>query len=81
MRPDSQSGLTFEEHRELSRELVGTQRRLEEFASMANAVYGSESRTAIAFVEAAEAVGRLRYHLQFQAADDCPGQRADDLYR
>jgi hypothetical protein len=48
---------------------------------MANAVYGSESRTAIAFVEAAEAVGRLRYHLQFQAADDCPGQRADDLYR
>jgi hypothetical protein len=81
MMTDPQSGLTFEEHRELSHELVKTQRRLEEFGSLANDVYGSESRTSIAFIEAAEAVGRLRYHLQLQANDDCPGERADDLYR
>jgi hypothetical protein len=81
MTTDSQRGLTFEEHRQLSLELVKTQRSLEEFGSMANDVYGFESRAAIAFIEAAEAVGRLRYQLQLQAADDCPGQSAEDLYR
>ena len=81
MRTDPQSSLTFEEHRELSRELVSIKRRLEEFGILANDVYGSENRASIAFIEAAEAVGRLRYHLQLQANDDCPGQRADDLYR
>lgn len=81
MGTDPQSSLTIEEHRQLSGELAKAQRQLEEFGNMANGVYGSESRASIALSEAAEAIGRLRFVLQLQAADDCPGQGADDLYR
>lgn len=81
MGTDPHHALTFDEHRELSSELLKTQRRLEEFAAMANAVYGTDSNTGIAFSEAAEAVGRLRFKLQLQASDDLPGQGADELYR
>ncbi len=81
MPDDPQRGLTFEEHRELSGELARTQRRLEEFGSLANGVYGSESSASIALFEAAEAVGRIRFALQLQANDDCPGESASELYR
>ena len=52
-----------------------------ELGKLADEVYGADNATSIAFTQAAEAIGRLRYELQLQAAEDCPGRRADDLYR
>jgi hypothetical protein len=80
MGPEPKAGLTLDEHRDLSRELLRTQRRLDEFATLAVGIYGPESRASIAFAEAAEAVGRLRFLLKNQAADDCPGDGAGELY-
>ena len=81
MGPQTQSHFTFDEHRDLSRELLKTQWRVLELGKLAAEVYGPESPASIAFTQAVEALGRLRYELQRQAAEDCPGTRGYDLYR
>ena len=73
--------LTFEEHKQLSRELIRTERRMLELRNLVADIYGVENHASYAFTVAADAIGRLRHKMQMQAAEDCPGMRADDLYR
>ena len=73
--------LTFEEHKQLSRELIKTERRMVELRNLVADVYGAENHVSYAFTIAADAIGMLRHRMQTQAAADCPGMRADDLYR
>jgi hypothetical protein len=75
------SPLSFEEHRELSRELFNTQRRLRELRQMVVSVYGRESRTAFSFERVDETLDRLRFDLQVQVSADCPGIPTTGLYR
>ena len=81
MAAQADSALTFEEHKHLSRELIKTQRRMVELRNLVADVYGAETHASYAFTIAADAIGKLRHALQTQAAEDCPGMRADDLYR
>ena len=81
MGSQAHAGLTFDEHRDLSRELTNTQRRMVELRNLLADVYGADNHASLAFTLAANVIGRLRYEMQIQAADDCPGMRADDLYR
>ena len=73
--------LTFEEHRDLSRELRKTHLRLLELCNLAVDVYGSANPSCVAFRSAAEAVGKLRDQLRDQAEQDWPARLAGDLYR
>ena len=73
--------LTFEEHRDLSRELRKAHLRLLELCNLVADVYGSENPASLALRTAAEAVGRSRDQLRDQAAEDWPSRLAGDLYR
>ena len=73
--------LTFEEHRDLSRELRKTHLCLLELCNLVADVYGSENPASLALRTAAEAVGRSRDQLRDRAADDWPSRLAGDLYR
>ena len=75
------SPLSFEEHRELARELFNTQRRLRELRRMVVSVYGRESRTAFSFERVDETLERLRFDLQVQVGSDWPGISTTGLYR
>jgi len=77
----AENPLTLDEHRELAQELRKTVDRLTELAGMVRDVYGSESRSAAAFGEARAAMERIRAALGDQAAADCPGSGAEQLYR
>jgi len=73
--------LTFDEHRELSRELRKTHLRLLELCNLVSDVYGPANPSSVVFRGAAEAIGHLRDHLSRQAAEDWPARLAGDLYR
>ena len=68
MGPEPTARLTFEEHREVSRELRKTHLRLLELSNLVTDLYGSENLSSLAFRTAAEAVGRLRDQMRHQAA-------------
>ncbi|HLH19512.1 MAG TPA: hypothetical protein VKX45_19975 [Bryobacteraceae bacterium] len=72
--------LTYEEHRDLSRELQTTCDRLVQLSELVRQVYGAESRPAAAFGRAWRAMEVLRAALGEQAAADCPGRQAEKLY-
>ena len=73
--------LTYEEHRDLSRELQTTCDRLVQLGELVREIYGSDSRSAGAFGMARRAMEVLRAALGEQAAEDCPGREAQKLYR
>jgi hypothetical protein len=79
MGPEPTARLTFEEHREVSRELRKTHLRLLELSNLVTDLYGSENLSSLAFRTAAEAVGRLRDQMRHQAANDWPSRLADDV--
>ena len=81
MGAEPQARLTFEEHRDLSRELRETHLRLLELCNLVADVYGSQNPSRLALRTAVEALERLRDELQGQAAEDWPGRLAGDLYR
>jgi len=73
--------LSFDEHRDLSRELRKTHLRLLELCNLIADVYGAGNPSSVAFRGAAETIGQLRDHLGRQAAEDWPARLAGDLYR
>ena len=80
METEPPARLSFDEHRDLSRELRKTHLRLLELCNLAADVYGSTNPSSVAFRGAAEAVGKLRDHMRGQAAEDWPSRFAGDLY-
>jgi hypothetical protein len=73
--------LTFEEHRELGREILKTRFLMLHLASVMMSVYGPQSRTAFTFQKANEAMDRLCAEMEAQAEQDCPGLNASSFYR
>ena len=73
--------LSFEEHRELGRELQNTRQRLLQLASMVASVYGQQSLPAFHFTKLNDALDRTCEELQAQAAQDCPGTDASQFYK
>ena len=72
------TALTLDEHRELSREMRLTTRRLRTLCELAVNVYGPQSRIAFSFQRAIEDIERLNQDLKSQAAQD--GFTGTDLY-
>ncbi len=81
MTPPPANPLTFDEHRDLGRELQKTRARLLHLYDLAMNVYGSQSRPAFTFQEVNEALDRLCHEMQAQAEIDCPGLSASDFYK
>jgi hypothetical protein len=72
------NAFTLDEHRELSREMRQTTRRLRTLCELAVNVYGPQSRLAFSFQRAIEDVERLNQDLKVQATQD--GFPGNDLY-
>jgi hypothetical protein len=81
MPPQALNPLTFEEHRELGRDIVKTRARMRHLAAVMFTVYGPQSKTAFSFKKLNEAVDRLCEEMQAQAEQDCPGLDASSFYR
>jgi hypothetical protein len=73
--------LSYDEHRELAREIQKSRARLLQLGSVAATVYGIQSRTAFQFKKVNDAMDRLCDELQAQADQDCPGLDAATFYR
>ena len=80
MRPETSSPLTFEEHRELSREIRAARARLRELCNVVAGVYGPNNRAAFSFLRLADDMERLCQELQTQVTRDYPGYDVDHLY-
>jgi hypothetical protein len=72
--------LTLEEHRELSREVLAINVRIQELAKMVVEVYGPQNQAAFTFQKTAELMARLCQDLRAQAARDLTGATTDGLY-
>jgi hypothetical protein len=81
MPPQASNPLSFEEHRDLGRDILKTRARMRQLASVVTTVYGPQSRTAFTFKKANEAIDRLCDEMQAQAELDCPGLDASAFYR
>jgi hypothetical protein len=81
MPPQALNPLTFEEHRELGRDILKTRARMRQLAAVMFTVYGPQSKTAFSFKKLNEAVDRLCEEMQAQAEQDCPGLDASAFYR
>jgi hypothetical protein len=81
MRPTVLNPLSYEEHRELSREIQNSRMKLRQLASVVQGVYGQQNRTAFTFQKVTEAMDRLCSEMQVQADVDCPGLNASDFYK
>ncbi len=73
--------LTYDEHRDLARELQRSRARLLQLSSVVAGVYGPHNDSTFAFTKLNEAVDRILADLSAQAFLDCPGTNAADLYR
>jgi len=73
--------LSYDEHRELGREMQKSRARLLQLGSVATTIYGVQSRTAFHFQKVNDAMDRLSEELQAQAEQDCPGLGAAGFYR
>jgi hypothetical protein len=73
--------LSYEEHRDLGREISATKSRLLHLGDMVSSVYGAESASAADFQKVNEALDQLGRRLGAQADKDCPGRRASDFYK
>jgi hypothetical protein len=73
--------LSLEEHRDLGHELQKTRQDLRQLSRMLLDVYGPNNRCTFAFEQLDAAMERLTEELARQAAADCPGQEAENLYR
>ncbi len=73
--------LSFEEHRDLGREVLKTRARMLHVASVVASVYGPQSRTAFTFAKVNEAMDKLCVEMQAQAEQDCPGLNTSSFYR
>jgi hypothetical protein len=73
--------LTYDEHRELAREIQNTKSRLLQLSSVVTGVYGPQSHASFQFQKVNEAVERLWAELQAQAEVDFPGLDASTLYK
>ena len=73
--------LTLEEHRELGRELVAANAKLQELYKVVEAVYGPNNQATFTFLKVAENLERLLQDLQAQAAADHPGFSVNGLYK
>jgi hypothetical protein len=73
--------LTYEEHRELARELQRSKARLRQLYGVVAGVYGPQSRSTFAFTKLNEALERVMSDLSAQALLDCPGTNAANFYR
>lgn len=80
MSPENPIPLTLEEHRELGEELRTTGARLRELSHMVAGIYGPQNRAVASFRRVTEAMDRLRYDLERQAAVDLQGYPSDGLY-
>jgi hypothetical protein len=80
MRPETLNPLTLEEHRQLGRELRGTNERLRQLCGLVVNVYGPNNRAAFAFQRTVEAMERLCKDLESQAARDAPGFPSENFY-
>ena len=72
--------LSFEEHRDMARELRNTRARLLQLSSVAISVYGPQSHTGFSFKKLNDAMDRICAEMQAQAELDCPGLDAGELY-
>lgn len=72
--------LTYEEHRELARELHRSRERLLQLYSVVAGVYGPQNRSTFTFTKLNEALERVMAELSAQARLDCPGTNAANLY-
>jgi hypothetical protein len=79
--PPPVNPLTFEEHRDLGREIVKARARLLHVSSVVSSVYGANSRTAFTFQKMNEAMDKVVAEMQAQAEMDCPGLNASTFYR
>jgi hypothetical protein len=79
--PPPLNPLSFEEHRELGREIVNTRGKLLHLASVMTSVYGPQSRTAFSFKKLTEAMDKVCSEMEAQAEQDCPGVNASSFYR
>jgi len=73
--------LTYEEHRDLGREMLKTKVRLRQLGSVVVGVYGPNSRTAFTFQKLNDAMDKLCGEMEAQAEADCPGLDASSFYR
>jgi hypothetical protein len=73
--------LTYEEHRDLGREISATKSRLLHLGQMVSSVYGPDSASASDFQKVNDALEILCGRLGAQADEDCPGRSASDFYR
>ena len=73
--------LSYDEHRELAREIQKSKARLLQLGSVAATIYGRQSRMAFHFQKVNEAIDKLCDELQAQADQDCPGLDAATFYR
>ena len=80
MRPETSNPLTPDEHRQLGRELRGTNERLHQLCNLVVSVYGPNNRAAFSFQRVAEAMERLCKDLEAQATHDCSGRSTGNFY-
>ena len=81
MPPENSIPLTFDEHRELGREMKVAADRLRSLCDLIVNVYGPNNRAAFSFLKAMEAMDRLNQDLQSQATQDLPGHPINDFYQ
>jgi hypothetical protein len=80
MPPPGPVPLTFEEHRELGRELRTTSARMHELSRLVLGVYGPHHRVSFSFQKSVEAIDRLCKELQTQAKQDLPEYPVEGFY-
>lgn len=73
--------LTYEEHRDLGREMTKTRTRLQHLGSVVESVYGPQSLPAFQFKKLNAAMQKACEELQAQADKDCPGLDASTFYQ
>jgi len=73
--------LTFEEHRELGRELRAAAIRVLELRNLVVSVYGPNNQASVRFSAIAEDLERLCSDMQAQAEHDCPGFPVHGFYK
>jgi len=80
MRPETQSPLTFDEHREMGQELRAAKARVRELCNVVVSIYGPNNQASFTFLKVAESMDRLCKDMQAQAERDCPGIRINGMY-
>jgi hypothetical protein len=81
MPPAAVNPLTYEEHRDLGREILKTRSRMLHLSSVVIAAYGPQSRAAFHFKKVNDAMDKLCAEMEAQAELDCPGLNASAFYR